>query len=211
MAYTTTVTGTTITSSWANADVRDQVIVPFSSTAARSAAITSPVTGQVSTLTTNLSTEGIYQYNSAGQWRLPWALPWGVVSTTSTTSASSTTSGTTELAVATAPSFTAVANRYYRVTWSCSAIGTVASDLFDAKIRLTNVAGTNFHDQRYVVTGGSLQIPLTVVASISTISAGATVLVGTFQRAAGTGTLQTVAGLINEITVEDCGPSGAPA
>jgi hypothetical protein len=78
MAFTTIVTGTTISSSWANADVRDQVIVPFASTAARSSAITSPVIGQCSTLTTNTTTEGLYQYNTAGAWRGPWNLPWGV-------------------------------------------------------------------------------------------------------------------------------------
>lgn len=46
MPYTTIVSGTTITTSWANANVRDQVISPFASNAARAAAVTSPVTGQ---------------------------------------------------------------------------------------------------------------------------------------------------------------------
>lgn len=46
MPYTTIVSGTTITTSWANANVRDQVITPFASNVARAAAVTSPVTGQ---------------------------------------------------------------------------------------------------------------------------------------------------------------------
>lgn len=48
MPYTTSVAGTTITASWANANVRDQVVTPFATAAARSSAITSPVEGMLS-------------------------------------------------------------------------------------------------------------------------------------------------------------------
>lgn len=51
MPYTTVVAGTTITAAWGNANVRDQVVTPFASASARTSAITSPVTGMVSTLT----------------------------------------------------------------------------------------------------------------------------------------------------------------
>lgn len=51
MPYTTLVAGTTITASWANANVRDQTIVPFATTAARDSAITSPVQGMVAAIT----------------------------------------------------------------------------------------------------------------------------------------------------------------
>jgi hypothetical protein len=50
MPYSTVVTGTTITASWANANVRDQVVTPFASSAARTSAITTPVEGMVSWL-----------------------------------------------------------------------------------------------------------------------------------------------------------------
>lgn len=50
MPYTTLVAGTTITASWANASVRDQVVTPFASSAARASAVTSPVKGMVSFL-----------------------------------------------------------------------------------------------------------------------------------------------------------------
>lgn len=46
MPYTTITTGT-ITAAWANANVRDQVVTPFASVAARDSAITSPVNGMV--------------------------------------------------------------------------------------------------------------------------------------------------------------------
>lgn len=50
MPYTTVVTGTTITASWGNANVRDQVVTPFANAGARSSAITVPVEGMVSFL-----------------------------------------------------------------------------------------------------------------------------------------------------------------
>ena len=48
MPYTTLVAGTTITSAWANASVRDQVVTPFATAAARTSAVTAPVTGMLS-------------------------------------------------------------------------------------------------------------------------------------------------------------------
>jgi hypothetical protein len=49
--YTTLVSGTVITASWANANVRDQVVTPFASSSARSSAITSPVAGMLTYIT----------------------------------------------------------------------------------------------------------------------------------------------------------------
>lgn len=51
MPYTTLVAGTTILASWANASVRDQVVTPFASTAARDSAITVPVDGMLEAIT----------------------------------------------------------------------------------------------------------------------------------------------------------------
>lgn len=45
MPYTTLVAGTTITASWANANVRDQTIPVFASAASRDSAVTSPIEG----------------------------------------------------------------------------------------------------------------------------------------------------------------------
>lgn len=50
MPYTTLVAGTVITASWANASVRDQVVTPFATAAARTSAVTAPVEGMVSYL-----------------------------------------------------------------------------------------------------------------------------------------------------------------
>jgi len=50
MGYVTSVAGTVITASWANANVRDQVVTPFTNSTARGAAISSPVEGMISYL-----------------------------------------------------------------------------------------------------------------------------------------------------------------
>jgi hypothetical protein len=60
--YTTVVAGTTVTASWANTNVRDQVITPFTDAASRTAAITSPLEGMVSYLR---DVNRFYFYNGA--------------------------------------------------------------------------------------------------------------------------------------------------
>lgn len=67
MPYTTIVSGTTITASWANANIRDQVVTPFASVSARASAITTPVDGMLSTLT---DVDGLDYYNGTA-WRVP--------------------------------------------------------------------------------------------------------------------------------------------
>lgn len=62
MAYTTSVAGTTITASWANANVRDQGVTPFATISARDSAITAPVNGMLCYVT---STGIFYGYNGA--------------------------------------------------------------------------------------------------------------------------------------------------
>jgi hypothetical protein len=63
MPYTTVVAGTTITASWANTNVRDQVVSTFADAAARSSAIGSPAEGMISFLTGSNRAD---VYNSAG-------------------------------------------------------------------------------------------------------------------------------------------------
>lgn len=209
MAYSTIVTGTTISSSWANADVRDQVIVPFASTAARSSAITSPVTGQCSTLTTNLATEGLYLYNSAGEWRGPWNLSWGLMVRSSTTTAVST-SGTTETVLQTSGSFTAVANRNYLVTCTASLTNSVNADAFSVALRVDSTGGASITSQRFLDLSTASQHGHTPTDTFTT-TAGAHTVVLTGTRVAGTGVLSTLAGVPTTFNIIDAGPSGAPS
>jgi hypothetical protein len=62
MPYETIVAGNTITAAWANASVRDQVVTPFATSAARDSAITAPVEGMVAYLA---DTDAICVYNGS--------------------------------------------------------------------------------------------------------------------------------------------------
>lgn len=76
MPYTTNVAGTTITASWGNANVRDQVVTPFASASARTSAITSPVEGMLS----YRSDEKVFEGYNGTSW-----LPAGWIPIASTT------------------------------------------------------------------------------------------------------------------------------
>jgi hypothetical protein len=64
MPYTTVVAGTAITASWSNANVRDQVVTPFASAAARASAVASPPDGMITVLTDSYSVDMC----KAGSW-----------------------------------------------------------------------------------------------------------------------------------------------
>lgn len=93
MPYTTVVAGTVITASWGNASVRDQVVTPFASDAARTSAVTAPVHGMVSTLT---DTDVVDIYNGSAWVTVAGAQGWSTWTPTwsSTGSAPSIGNGT---------------------------------------------------------------------------------------------------------------------
>ena len=85
MPYTQVTSGGYITSDWANTYVNDQVVATYSSTTDRNTNGPGiPIAGMLSVLTTNTVTEGLYEYTSAGVWRLPWNMPWGNVTISAT-------------------------------------------------------------------------------------------------------------------------------
>lgn len=65
MPYTTNVAGTTITAAWGNANVRDQVVTPFATAAARTSAITSPIQGMLSHRADLGSTGNLERYSGS--------------------------------------------------------------------------------------------------------------------------------------------------
>lgn len=106
MPYTTNVAGTTITAAWGNANVRDQVVSPFASAAARTSAITSPVAGMVSYQS---DTQALYYYNGTS-WVLVSPQAAGAADATSGTTTSTTFTDTLTGASTLAVSFTAPAS-----------------------------------------------------------------------------------------------------
>ncbi len=202
MGYSTVVAGTTITASWANANVRDQVVTPFSSTSARDSAITSPVVGMASYIKSNDTAEGFTTYTSAAVWRKPWSMPWGILSYTSdtTSQASIGTSDVDMTALTNTRTYTA--NRYVRVRGIVGFNGNSTGTTFYLKVKESaSTLGLGY------VSGASLghtilsEAIITPTAASHTYKLAAACLSGTFARTSDTATL----------VIEDIGPSGAPA
>ena len=223
MAYTTLVSGTNITSSWANASVRDQVVSPFVTSAARTAAITSPVAGMVSSLTTYDLTEGIEFYNSAGQWRKPWNMPWGIITTTAggtsnlgyvnVTSAQGSIGATGVSLTNMTMTFNTAANRMYRLSVHTNFYSTQAGDTAGivALIDGSNVGYAFSAD--LTATSASLRSLDLVKPFTRTTGGSMSVIMQAYRQSGPGGTLTMQASAVNPATmmIEDIGPSGAPS
>jgi hypothetical protein len=207
MAYTTLVAGTTITAAWANASVRDQSVSPFATTAARDSAITSPVTGMVTYISSNDSAEGILTRASGSIWRQPWNMPWGLVAGAVSDVIQSTTSGTTADWGGITCSFTGITTRRYKVT--ASFIANIAG-AFTGTILITDLVNNQYSKTSVTNTA---DFAFTLVAYAPSGISGA---VGFKLRGSTTGGTLTICSANafstrSSIFVEDMGPSGAPA
>ena len=130
--------------------------------------------------------------------------PRGLVSATNVTATSAQVS--VETLRITSPSFTAVANRYYRISYyepACQFIsGTVNN--FDLKIRLTNIAGTQYQLANPTIRSAGANAAFCSI--VTTLSAGATVFVATFQpTGGGTGQCYGAANAVAQLIIEDLG------
>jgi hypothetical protein len=109
MPYTTLTPGSTITSSWANANVRDQVVTPFATAAARTSAITSPVEGMV----TYRADADVVEFYDGTSWR---PMPGQYIGETTTTTGDVTQAAAANQ-VLISTTFTAVNNARYRIVF----------------------------------------------------------------------------------------------
>jgi len=124
-------------------------------------------------------------------------------------SATSNTTTTTEAVVITSTSFTAIANRYYKITYVEPEIkSSVATTYLQVRIRKgTTTAGT--------VVGGAVvmnstfppQFGSVTCVAITTLTAGAQQLCATAESGSGTATLVRSATAPAFILVEDIGPA----
>ena len=116
---------------------------------------------------------------------------------------------TTEEIQLTSGSFTAVADRYYRITYFEPQVQTpaTAGAFVTSGIRLTNVSGTRYQ------TGIVQNAPATAVnysmttVWVGTLTAGSTVIVATLACSSGTATATRSATAPAQLTVEDIGPA----
>jgi hypothetical protein len=175
----------------------------------RDTVITAPVDGMVAYIGSNDADEGLYTYNGTSWRKGPgWNAPWGLLARNQANGAGTSTSGTTETAVFTSASFTAVANRYYRVNISTTITAT-AADTYTMRVRQDSTSGTVWWGGNIVFATGQTKQNIHVMGSRD-FTAGSHTFLLTLQRTAGVsaqiGTLEAV-----NMTVEDIGPSGAPA
>lgn len=206
MPYTTISSGDYITAAWANANVRDQVVTPFSSVTDRNDNGPSTLLpGMVSTLTTNTLTEGLYQYTSAGTWRLPWNMPWGNVSISATPAAFTFT---TTQANSSTFTWTAITRRNYLISVTAELSNGTAINAVSS-LWVENSAGTDLKNPliRWTPRNASDQISSTGSFIFTSSTTGTqTWQLSAVGLAAGSQTLTPYS-----IIIQDIGPSGAPA
>lgn len=198
-----------VTAANMNSFVRDQTIQVFTSSSARSAAITAPTRGLVSLLTDTGAIE-IY-YGATTGWARAWTEDWGVVSTTTDTT---TRSATTSSVVNTTCTWTGTppANRRYRATayfnLNCS------SGVGLGRVYLHNGSGAagalayvdHYHTAVNQLAIGSISWQWTTTAVSTTVTLG-------IASPLGTSTQQIYAATpdVPRMYVEDMGPASATA
>jgi hypothetical protein len=149
-------------------------------------------------------TDKVLVYNGSA-WYPNWNLPWGVVNVTSVTSAvGSITSETVRI---TSPSFTAVTNRLYRISYYEPVLEYISGtqNVATMRIRLTNISGAI--QQLNEVKMQSFNKNSGLCTIVKTLTAGSTVLVGTIVPSGGTMTCYSDANIICQLIVEDIGPA----
>jgi acyl dehydratase len=132
------------------------------------------------------------------------AFPRGIMAYAQVTS--SDLSITAEEVQITSASFTAVANRYYKVTYLepgfAGGTGYVA-----ARVRKTNISGAIIQQTYFGITADTDKNRTLTCQWVGTFTAGAQVLVATLQTNTGTGAAYRGADSIAFLLVEDLGPA----
>jgi hypothetical protein len=131
-------------------------------------------------------------------------LPMGIVSATSVTASSGVF--TAETLRVTSPSFTAVANRFYRITYFEPVLqfnaGTVNN--IGMLIRITNIAGAIQTFSEIKIQSSNNNAGTAVI--VKTLAAGATVFVGSvIANGGGSGNAFSSATAVTQLVIEDLG------
>jgi hypothetical protein len=113
---------------------------------------------------------------------------------------------TSEEVAVTSSSFTAVANRYYRITYFEPDIAN-GTNVTITKIRKASISGTILQTAYQGITSASDKDRTGVTIWVGTLTAGAQVVVGTILSSAGTAGAGRAADLMAFILVEDIGPA----
>lgn len=200
------VTNNKIESTWGDA-IRDRVVQNFATAAARDAAITSPVVGQMCCILSGTGQLQFLQYMGATDgWRPPWNLPWGVVAEADVNSNQGTFTADTDITGLTV-TFTAFANRRYRITASTSPSSSVAADIVSMTLKDGTSTQLNIWRQTISATGQSFAL---AGEHTEVPGAGSITRKISMARVAGTGNITNNAAAthLSQLCVEDIGPIG---
>jgi len=132
--------------------------------------------------------------------------PRGVMAYTQVITTDSTITSTEEVQI-TSSSFTAVANRYYKITYYEPQLSNAIATYFVARIRQTNLAGAELNrsiSNVPTVTGATFTYAN--VVAVRTFTAGAVTIVATLEST-GTGSATRGTNQPAFILVEDIGPA----
>lgn len=126
-----------------------------------------------------------------------------------TTSNSSSASITAETITLTSSSFTAVANRYYKITYYEPLLQPASSSptgYISARIRLTNISGTVLQATDIEASNGP-DGQIMILTTVTTLTAGTTTLCGTLAGVSNSVVAFGNASVKRLIMVEDIGPA----
>jgi hypothetical protein len=134
--------------------------------------------------------------------------PRGVMQYVSSTTATTATS-TQTVATGMTATFTAVANRYYKITYFEPEFdfSAVAGQYVHQRIRLTNTTGTIYNTSAILNPAAFAFSTYGQVVAVTTLSAGSTTIVGTLFANSGTVSVYRAAGFVATLVVEDIGPA----
>lgn len=143
-------------------------------------------------------------------WYANWNSAWGLVALTSSQT-SSASIGTTETTMLTSPSFTAIANRYYKLSYYEPFVqpSNPAPGYMTFRIRLTNTSGAVYQYADIEPVGAGIDGQMIHLQIITTLSAGSTVIVGTGKSSSNTFLAYggSSLGATRQLIVEDIGPA----
>ena len=134
------------------------------------------------------------------------ALPFGIMAYTESTASDVTI--TAEEVQITGSNFTAIANRYYKITYyEPNLESATASSWVQARIRLTNLAGAQKQSAFVQLPTAATTNAFTSSVWVGTLTAGVTNVVGTLQSNTGTASATRSATAPAFLLVEDMGPA----
>jgi hypothetical protein len=186
-----------------------QSVMYFLTTAARDAAITSPVDGMTAYIGSNDSSEGLYTYNGTSWQKGPgWNAPWGFIQYTEVTS--NVTSGA-NVTILTGSTISVLNRRRYRITAHVPgyfSTGALSVALVQIVVGGTSIAGQRVFTSQVTSAENGCNVVAMYVATATNTGLSCNIFSSSIVGANHQYLCSATAPM--SLLVEDIGPSGAP-